>query len=182
MQPIYKTILLNFLKLFFKELKYVTFDDIKSVGKYKFVFHFIKSKCYGRKGLYTLISPDSTIINIRNIQINGDLLNSNLVRSLISSRLYLQAINGIIFDSSVLIGPDVKIISANHNFKNYDKWDKDSPVIIKKNVWLGANCVILPGVILGENCIVGAGSIVTKSFEDNSIICGNPARIIKKRN
>lgn len=181
MSSINKKILLSLGRLFFNELNYITSEDIKSLGKYKFLSQFIKSKILIRKGIRSLISPESTIIHFENIQINGNLNNSNIIRSFISSRIYLQAINGIIFDSSVLIGPDVKIISANHNSENYDLWDKDKPIIIKKNVWIGANCVILPGVTLGKNCIVGAGSIVTKSFEDNTIIGGNPAKIIKKR-
>ena len=55
-------------------------------------------------------------------------------------------------------------------------------IIIKRNVWIGANVIILPGVKIGSNSIIGAGSVVTKSFEDNSIVCGNPARFIKKNN
>ena len=42
----------------------------------------------------------------------------------------------------------------------------------KKNVWIGANSIILPGVNIGENCIIGAGSVVTKSFKDNCLIGG----------
>ena len=54
------------------------------------------------------------------------------LRSLISSNLYLQAINGIQIDSSVLIGPNVKIISANHDLSDYSRWLNDDPIIIKK--------------------------------------------------
>lgn len=47
-------------------------------------------------------------------------------------------------------------------------------VNIGKNVWVGENVCILPGVSIGDNCIVGAGSVVTKSFPDNSVIVGVP--------
>lgn len=52
-------------------------------------------------------------------------------------------------------------------------------VKIGDNCWIGENVVILPGIILGNGCVVGAGTIVTKSFPDNSIIAGNPAKVIK---
>lgn len=182
MKSNFRKIFLYIMSFFFKELNYVNSEDIISSGKYKFFTQFIKSKLQGRKGIYALMPSSSTIIESKNIYIKGKLKNSNLIRSLIASRLYIQAINGIKFDSSLLIGPDVKIISANHDFYNYDNWHKSSPIIIKKNVWIGANAIILPGVVIGNNCIIGAGSVVTKSFDDNSVIAGNPARIISKIN
>ncbi|WP_049788945.1 acyltransferase [Photobacterium profundum] len=53
------------------------------------------------------------------------------------------------------------------------------PISIGSNVFLGVNVIILPNVIIGDNVVVGAGSIVTKSIPDNSIVVGNPAKIIK---
>ncbi|AYA37196.1 acyltransferase [Hymenobacter oligotrophus] len=58
--------------------------------------------------------------------------------------------------------------------------------IVKKNVkigdhsWIGANAVIMPGVILGKFCVVAANSFVNNCFDDFSVVGGNPARLIKK--
>jgi len=54
------------------------------------------------------------------------------------------------------------------------------PVIIGKNCFIGANSIILPGVIVGDEVVVAAGAIVTKDIPNNTIVAGNPARIIKK--
>jgi acetyltransferase-like isoleucine patch superfamily enzyme len=53
-------------------------------------------------------------------------------------------------------------------------------VVIGKNVWIGANSVILPGVKIGDNSVIGAGSIITEDVPAYSVVAGNPARIIKK--
>ncbi len=51
-------------------------------------------------------------------------------------------------------------------------------IIIKDNVFIGLNSIILPGVTIGTNVVIGAGSIVTRSIPDNTIVAGNPARKI----
>ncbi|CAL2088379.1 Protein CapG [Tenacibaculum sp. 190524A02b] len=62
--------------------------------------------------------------------------------------------------------------------KKYPNLDYFGKVIIKNNVYIGNNSLIMPGVTIGNNVIIGAGSIVTKSIPDNKIVVGNPARII----
>jgi acetyltransferase-like isoleucine patch superfamily enzyme len=50
---------------------------------------------------------------------------------------------------------------------------------IERRCWIGARCIILKGVTIGEGSVVGAGSVVTRSFPANSLIAGNPARLIR---
>ncbi|NPA72271.1 MAG: hypothetical protein GXO35_05525, partial [Gammaproteobacteria bacterium] len=94
---------------------------------------------------------------------------------------YIQAINGIHIGYGVRIGPGVKLISANHNLNDYDIHDPAPPIELGDNCWLGANVVVLPGIRLGTHVVVAAGAVVTKSFEeDNILLAGVPARIIKR--
>lgn len=60
----------------------------------------------------------------------------------------------------------------------YPNIDIFGKVVIKNNVYIGNNALIMPGVVIGNNVIVGAGSVVAKSVPDNSVVAGNPARII----
>ena len=54
------------------------------------------------------------------------------------------------------------------------------PTIIKKGASLGSNCTIMCGITVGENAVVGAGSMVLKDVAPNTIVAGNPARVIRK--
>lgn len=54
------------------------------------------------------------------------------------------------------------------------------PIIIGRNCFIGCNSIILKGTVLGDGCVVGAGAVVAGQFENNCVIAGNPARIIKK--
>lgn len=54
-----------------------------------------------------------------------------------------------------------------------------APIVIKDNCFIGWKSIILPGVTINENCIVGAGAVVTKDVPANSVVAGNPARVIK---
>lgn len=60
----------------------------------------------------------------------------------------------------------------------YPNLDFFGKVIIKNNVYIGNNTMIMPGVTIGNDVIIGAGSIVTKSVPDGKIVAGNPARIV----
>lgn len=71
------------------------------------------------------------------------------------------------------INPRERLIHPNSGM------DK-KPVDIGENVFIGANVIILKGSIIGNNCVIGAGSVVSGVFEDNAVIAGNPAKVIRK--
>jgi acetyltransferase-like isoleucine patch superfamily enzyme len=73
-------------------------------------------------------------------------------------------------------------LSKNENSLETKTWHDVSakPIFIKKDAWIGMNCIVLKGTVIGEGAIVGAGSVVTKNVEPLTVVGGNPARIIKK--
>ena len=92
--------------------------------------------------------------------------------------LTVMSVGSITIDDGVMLGPEVALLTVNHEPKNI-RVIKTKEIHIKKNAWIGARVCILPGVTIGENAIVGTGSIVTKDIPDNSIAVGNPAKVIK---
>ncbi|MBX7246238.1 MAG: acyltransferase [Candidatus Sumerlaeaceae bacterium] len=93
---------------------------------------------------------------------------------------YIQGNNGIEVGDYAIFGPNVGIISANHDPANLDQHLPAEPIRIGRHCWVGMNAVILPGVQLGDHTHVGAGSVVTHSFpEGHCVIAGNPARLIR---
>jgi len=81
------------------------------------------------------------------------------------------------------IGPNCTIATAQHPISprlRMKKLQYNKPVYIGKNVWIGSGAIILPGVTIGDNSVVGAGSVVTKSVEPNTIVVGNPAKVLRK--
>ena len=88
---------------------------------------------------------------------------------------------GIEIGDGSLIGHNTTIATLNHDFNPAKRQNlTPRPVKIGKNVWIGSDCTILPGVEIGDGAIIGAGSVVTKSIPANTIAVGNPARVIKE--
>ena len=85
------------------------------------------------------------------------------------------------------IGGNVKIfdhdfhpINPQERLNHPNSGMKTRPVDIGENVFIGVNVIILKGSKIGNNCVVGAGAVVSGAFEDNTVIAGNPARVIRK--
>ncbi len=86
-----------------------------------------------------------------------------------------------------IIGVNTKIVDTDfHPIDPVARQDKDyhskvacKPVKIGKNVFIGMNTLILKGTEIGDNCVVGAGSVVSGRFPENSVIAGNPAKVIR---
>lgn len=98
----------------------------------------------------------------------------------------IYARNRIEIGDATMLGGNVKILDNDfHPIKPEDRHSQDKskirarPVIIGKNCFIGVNAIILKGTELGDNCVVGAGAVVVGKFPANSIIVGNPAKVIR---
>lgn len=88
----------------------------------------------------------------------------------------------ITIGDNCMFGPGTHIYSVNHPLDPVERnqnYEFPKPVTIGDNVWIGGDAVIVPGVTIGNNVTIAAGAVVTKSFGDNVVIGGNPARVIK---
>tara|TARA_Y200000002_G_scaffold379883_1_gene390136 strand:+ start:19117 stop:19575 length:459 start_codon:yes stop_codon:yes gene_type:complete len=147
------------------------------------------------KRLYCNIRTSYLILSINQIG-KGNIFDDNITihrpenlkigdKNFFGKNTYLIAHGEIEFGNSVAIASDCKFITRNHIYKNKDIPISDQSyeyksIKISDNCWFGFNVIVLPGVTLGKGCIIAAGSVVTKSFQDYSIIAGVPAKLIKK--
>lgn len=90
---------------------------------------------------------------------------------------------------SITIGDDcilaeARIMDTNYHSTRADRWNPEAPVTtrpvrIERNVWIAADVAVLPGTTVGENSVIGIGSICAGSFPKDSLIAGNPARVVR---
>lgn len=125
------------------------------------------------------VSPRIIIQNAMNIEFHVDDM-----KNFQSFGCYFQNMSAkISLGKGTWIGPNVGIITSNHDPEDPDNHLPGEDVSIGSGCWVGMNSVILPGVSLGPNTTVGAGSVVTKSFpEGNCVVVGVPAKVIRRLN
>ena len=82
-----------------------------------------------------------------------------------------------------MFGPNVTISPTGHPLAHVYRRKGAQfslPVTIGNDVWIGANCTILPGVTIGDRCVIGAGSVVTHDIPADHLAYGTPCRVIRR--
>ncbi len=139
--------------------------------------HFIRRIFYRLGGIQ--IGKGSTIhmgarfYNPWNIQIGED--------SILGEGIVLDGRDKLIIGNHVDIASEVMIYNCEHDVQNEDFRAISGPVVIEDYVFIGPRAIILPGVTLKKGAVVGAGAVVTKDVEENSIVGGVPAKVIGER-
>ncbi|KNZ42329.1 DapH/DapD/GlmU-related protein [Acetobacterium bakii] len=88
---------------------------------------------------------------------------------------------GIIIGDGVLIGHQVVLATLNHGLDPNNRSSMHpASIVIGNNVWIGANATVLPGVTIGDGSVIAAGAVVNRDVPANVIVCGVPAKIIKR--
>lgn len=127
-------------------------------------------KVFPNKGTNVDIRTPVSGVNLGKVKIGNNVV--------IMCGSLMMASGGITIEDNTMLAANVQLISNNHDLKERAVITC-KPIHIKRNCWIGAGATILPGITIGENSVVGAGSVVTKDVPDNSIVVGNPARVIK---
>ena len=109
----------------------------------------------------------------------------------------IYARNSIAIGDNTCIGGNVKILDNDFHPLEWEERNRllqskdggeatdlipSKPIVIGKNCFIGCNAIILKGTILGDGCVVGAGAVVCGMFPENSVIAGNPARVVRTLN
>ena len=135
---------------------------------------FFKAKIGRRPVFY----PGVWIFTGRNLVLGDDV---DLAKDVL-----LTTDGGVEIGDRTLVGYRTCILSSNHRIPPigqpiFSAGHEKKPVKIGSDVWIGANCTILPGVTIGNGAILAAGCVVTKDVAENTIVGGVPARVIKVR-
>ncbi len=99
----------------------------------------------------------------------------------INACCHFQDHGGVTLGDGCQIGHNVVFATLNHGLSSDDRQHTyPAPIVLGKNVWVGSNATILPGVTIGDNAIVAAGAVVTKDVAANMVVGGVPAKVIKE--
>lgn len=145
------------------------------IGNYFSCNNSLKSNSVGifQPCLFNIFRPGSQILIGDNVGISGSTINA--------SKSIIIGDNTIIGSGCLITDTDSHPISAEKRLcKDYYKYTSCKEIKIGKNVFVGARSIIMKGVKIGDGAVIGAGSVVTKDVPENTIVAGNPARIIKK--
>lgn len=101
-------------------------------------------------------------------------------RVFINSGCKFQDQGGVVIGDDCLIGHNTVLATLNHDLAPSRRADMHpAPIVIGRNVWIGSNATVLPGVTIGDDAVVAAASVVTKDVPEKSVVVGSPARVVR---
>jgi len=176
--PFMKIILLINGVKFGKEIKVFGMPRIENRGKITLgnQMRLISAKCGYNSGniiggVFLRTSKEGNIVTGDEVYLNGTSIISEV---------------SVTLGKRIMIGANTVIMDTNSHNVPYEnrlrRWDKikRKAIVIEDDVWIGANCFIMKGVVIGKGSIIGAGSVVNNEVKPFSIYAGNPAVFIKK--
>lgn len=148
-----------------------------SEGKIAILFRYLYLKKYCKStGQNIYVGKNVNLKNIHNLSIGSNVS--------IHSFNYLDAYGEISIGNNVSIANHCTLISSDHTWENneipikYNKVEK-KPIVIEDDVWIAAGCRILGNVTIKERTVIGAGAVVNRNLDNNSLYVGVPARKVK---
>ncbi len=135
----------------------------------------ILQQLLGKIGQHSMIEPPFYCAYGQNIYISDHVFLNVLCTILDCNEVHIG--------QHVMIGPGVQIYTAAHELQAKPRnqgWEVAKPIVIEDNVWVGGGAILLPGVRIGHNAVVGAGAVVSRSVPANTVVAGNPARVIRE--
>lgn len=169
----------NALYLFFNASYFTLYGLVKYIpAPFGDLLRYLVLKFFLRK-LKTLWIKDGVTIWFPNrVQIGR--------RTSLNEYVVVNGAGGVTIGNNVLIGHRTSIVSDDHCFDHpniliIDQEKKSAKITIMDNVFIGCCVTILPGVTIEGGAVIGAGSVVTKNVPANTVVAGNPARILRQR-
>ncbi len=135
----------------------------------------ILQRLLGQIGQNSIIEPPFYCVYGRNIYL-GDHVFLNVLCTILDC-------NEVRIGHHVMIGPNVQIYTAAHVLEAEPRnrgLEVAKPILIEDNVWIGGGAILLPGMRIGRNAVVGAGAVVSRDVPANTVVAGNPARVLRE--
>lgn len=134
--------------------------------------------CGARVGKRCVFYPGVWIMTGRRLRLGDDVD--------LALEVLITTDGGVEIGDRSMIGYRTQILSANHvvppvNERIFGAGHVYRKVVIENDVWVGGNCMILPGVTIGQGAVVGGGSVVVRSIPPFAVAVGNPAKVVRMR-
>lgn len=165
----------------------IQFSHQVSAGKSLILEDYVLIQALSKQGV--VLGDHVTIARSAVLSCTGVIANKGVGikignNSAVGAFSFLGGQGGIVIGSDVIMGPQVKIFSENHNYDDPHQPIRKQGVsrlgvTIEDNCWIGAGATLLDGVTIGTGSVVAAGAVVTQSMPAHSLIGGVPAKVIK---